>query len=121
MRRPPPRAGFSLLETIVALALFAAVLLSMLGTGEFILAQLYDSDVRLRASLYEQSLIDSLRGTACARLASGSGINGSLAAAWIVIDGLDVAQLDVSVRVPRRGGAVPRTQRSTSLTPCPEP
>ena len=71
MRTALPRAGFSLLETIVALTLFAALLLSMLGTGQLVLARLYDSDVRLRASLYAQSLIDSLRGTACTRLASG--------------------------------------------------
>ncbi len=128
-RRDPPyrrrvptlrRAGFSLLETIVALALFAAVLLSMLGTGQLILARLYDSDLRLRASLDAQSVIDSLRGTACARLASGTGMNGSLAAAWVVTDGLDLAQLDVTVNVPQRRGAVARTQRTTTLTPCPE-
>lgn len=121
MQVPSTRAGFTLLETIVALALFAAVLLSMLSTGQLVLARLYDSDVRLRASLYAQSLIDSLRGTACARLASGTGTSGSLAAAWVVTDRLDVAQLDVSVSVPRRGGAMPRIQRSTTLTPCPEP
>lgn len=121
MRTVSPRAGFSLLETIVALTLFAAVLLSMLGTGQLLLARLYDSDVRLRASLYTQSLIDSLRGTSCMRLASGTGTSGSLAAAWIVTDGRDVAQLDVSVSVPRRGGVVPRTQRSTTLASCPEP
>lgn len=115
------RAGFSLLETIVALALFAGVLLSMLGTGQLILARLYDSDVRLRASLYAQSLIDSLRGTACARLTSGAGMSGSLIAAWVVTDGRDLAQLDVNVSVPQRGGAPPRTQRVTTLTPCPEP
>jgi prepilin-type N-terminal cleavage/methylation domain-containing protein len=120
MRRQA-RGGFTLIEVLVALVLFAAVLLSMLGTGELILARLHDSDVRLRASLYAQSLIDSLRGTACARLASGTGTSGSLAAAWVVTDWRDVAQLDVSVSVPRRGGAMPRTQRSTSLTPCPEP
>jgi len=115
------RAGFSLLETLVAMVLFAAVLLGMLSTGQFILARLYDSDLRFRGVVYAQSLIDSLRAAACARLASGAGSHSAFTGSWIITDSLDVAQLDVTVTVPRRGSATPRSNRLATLVNCPEP
>jgi prepilin-type N-terminal cleavage/methylation domain-containing protein len=114
------RSGFSLLETIVALTLFAGVLLSMLGAGQFILASLFESDQRLRASVFTQSIIDSLRGTACARLASGAATQGALTATWSVTDLVDAARIDLTSTLPRRGVA-PTIQRTTVLLSCPEP
>jgi prepilin-type N-terminal cleavage/methylation domain-containing protein len=113
------RAGFTLLETIVALTLFAGVLLSLIGTGQLVLAHLYDSDTRLRVAHYFESVVDSLRGTACARLTSGTGARGSLAASWIITDLPDIAQLDVSIVAPRRRGA-PALRTMRTLLPCPE-
>jgi prepilin-type N-terminal cleavage/methylation domain-containing protein len=115
------RGGFSLLETLVALTLFAGVLLSVVGTGQFIMARMYDSDVRFRTTVFAQSLIDSLRGTACARLNSGSAVRAPLSAMWTVTDQLDLVRLDLTVSQPRRGGAAPRMQHTTALLPCPEP
>ncbi|MGH7713013.1 MAG: type IV pilus modification PilV family protein [Gemmatimonadaceae bacterium] len=121
MRAQSCRRGFSLLETIVALTLFAGVLLGMLGTGQLILARMYDSDLRFRTSVYARSIVDSLRGTACTRLASGTGASGQLSAAWSILDLLDAAQLDVSVTVPQRGSRPPRALRASTLIHCPEP
>ncbi|MGH7693448.1 MAG: type IV pilus modification PilV family protein [Gemmatimonadaceae bacterium] len=121
MKTKRRQAGFSLLETLVAMVLFAAVLLAMLSTGQFILARLYDSDLRFRGSVYAQSIIDSLRSAACARLASGAGSHSAFTGSWIITDSLDVAQPDVTVTVPRRGSVTPRTNRLTTLVNCPEP
>ena len=115
------RTGFSLLETLVAIVLFAAVLLGMLSTGQFILARLYDSDLRFRGGVYAQSLIDSLRSKACAYLVSGSGAHTPFTSSWVITDSLDVAQLDVTVTAPRRGSVTPRTIRHSTLVNCPEP
>ena len=103
------------------MVLFAAVLLAMLSSGQFILARLYDSDLRFRGSVYAQSLIDSLRAAACARLASGSGSHSAFTGSWIITDSLDVAHLDVTVTVPRRGSVTPRSNRLSTLVNCPEP
>lgn len=115
------RAGFSLLETLVALVLFAAVLLAMLSTGQFILARLYESDLRFRAAVYSQSILDSLRATACARLAPSTSAKAPFTAFWAVSDLLDVARLDVAVTAPQRGSAVPRAYIASTLINCPEP
>ncbi|HJU74909.1 MAG TPA: prepilin-type N-terminal cleavage/methylation domain-containing protein [Gemmatimonadaceae bacterium] len=119
MRRHP-RPGFTLLEVLVALVLFAAVLLGIVASGQVILARLYESDLRLRAALSSQSVLDSLRSTACARLASGGGTNGILATAWAITDGRDVARVDLTVTVPQRRAAS-RTSAITSLLQCLEP
>ncbi len=113
--------GFSLLETLVALVLFAAALLAMLSTGQFILARLYESDLRFRASVYSQSLLDSLRAIACVRLTSSTGAKAPFTAAWAVTDMLDVVRLDVAVSAPQRGASVPRAYNASTLVTCPEP
>ncbi len=115
------RAGFSLLETLVALVLFAAVLLAMLSTGQFILARLYESDLRFRASVYSQSLLDSLRATACARLTASTSAKAPFTASWAVSDMLDVVRLDIAVSAPQRGTAVARAYNASTLINCPEP
>lgn len=115
-----PRTGFSLLETVVALTLFAGVLLGMLGAGQLILARLHDNDVRARRTLFAQSIVDSLRATACAQLASGSGSTGRHSARWIVTDLFDAARVDLSITTTPRAGA-PRLAQLTALLPCPEP
>jgi prepilin-type N-terminal cleavage/methylation domain-containing protein len=115
------RAGFSLLETLVALVLLAAVLLAVLSTGQFILARLYESDLRFRASVYSQSLLDSLRATACARLTASTSAQAPFTASWVVTDMLDVVQLDVAVSAPQRGTSVARAYNASALLNCPEP
>lgn len=119
----PPRrqSGFTLLEVLVALVLFAVVLLSMLATGQLVLARLYESDLRLRATLFSQSVTDSLRSTACARLTSGSASRPPLAAAWVATDALDAVRVAVTVTSPQRGNAVAHVSRALSLLVCPEP
>ncbi len=125
MRSPSfPRAGFSLLETVVALTLFAGVLLGVLGAGQYVLAHLHDSDLRFRATVYAESLADSLRGTACTRLTNGSGTHGPLAASWTLAKGLDVARVSIAVSAPapahaRAGGS--RSRLTSALLACPEP
>ncbi len=119
--RTSARDGFSLLETLVAIVLFAAVLLAMLSSGQFILARLYESDLRFRASVYSQSLLDSLRATACARLTSSTSAKAPFTASWAVTDLLDVARLDVAVSAPQRGTSVPRAYNASTLVNCPEP
>ena len=119
--RSSARAGFSLLEVVVALTLFAAVLLALLSTGQFILARLYESDLRFRATIYGQSILDSLRATACARATSSSGSSPPFAASWAVTDLLDVARLDIAVSAPLRGTSAPRSHNASTLLNCPEP
>jgi prepilin-type N-terminal cleavage/methylation domain-containing protein len=114
------RQGFSLLETVIALTLFGGALLSMLGIGQVILARLHESNQRFRASLYTQSILDSLRATACARLTNGSATSGPFRAAWSVSDLRDAARIDLSLTAPQRGRA-PQVGQTTALLPCPEP
>lgn len=119
--RPTRRSGFSLLETLVAIVLFAAVLLAMLSTGQFILARLYASDLRFRASVYSQSLLDSLRATACARLTSSTSTQPPFTASWSVTDLLAVTRLDLAVSAPQRGAPTSKTYNASTLLNCPEP
>jgi len=121
VRQLSRHVGFSLLETLVAIVLFTAVLLALLSTGQFILARLYESDLRFRASVYSQSLLDSLRATACARLTSSTGAKAPFSASWAVTDLLDVARLDVAVSGPQRSTTVARSYNASTLVSCPEP
>jgi hypothetical protein len=115
------RSGFSLLETIVALTLFAGVLLSIIAAGQVVLARMYQNDLRYRSSVYANSVLDSLRGTACGRLTSGQGTLGTLAAIWSVTAIRDIARIDLAVSVPQRGGAQPLAKNIMTLLSCPEP
>ena len=115
------RHGFSLIEVLVALVLFAAVLLAMLSSGQFILARLYESDLRFRASVTAQSVFDSLRATACARLTGATNLSAPFVTSWAITDMLDVTRVDISVSVPQRAGAVPRVYGVSTLLNCPEP
>lgn len=115
------RIGFSLLETIVALTLFAGVLLSIIAAGQVVLARMYQNDMRYRSTVYANSIVDSLRGTACARLTSGQGTAGALAASWTVTDIRDVTRVDVTVSMPQRANAPTFAKTIMTLLSCPEP
>lgn len=76
---------------IVALVLFAGVLLGMLGTGQLVLATLHECDLRPRALFAEHRPLTSWH---CVRAsANRSGSAGRLGASWTVTDLLDVVRL----------------------------
>lgn len=118
--RKAHQSGFTLLEVLVALILFSSVLLGMLATGQLVLARLYEGDIRLRAALYARSTADSLRGTACASLTSGTSSRPPLAVGWVIADTLDRVRAGIAVTLPQRG-TVSRVQRTSVLIACPEP
>ena len=88
---------------------------------QLVLARMYENDLRFRTTMYAQSLLDSLRGTACAQLASGGATNGRLAATWTITDIRDIARIDVAISVPQRTGAPAVSKTIMTLVSCPEP
>jgi prepilin-type N-terminal cleavage/methylation domain-containing protein len=110
------RAGFSLTEVVVATTLLGIGALGVASTTAFtarLTSSAVASDLATRAV---SDVVDSLRGTACASLASGGRTSPVGVLSWRVTRWPSVARLDV-VLMPssRRVGAA---RIAETLVPC---
>lgn len=118
-RAARPRAGFTLLEVLVAIILLAVGLLALAGLGVTASRVTRQGAQQTVAASIAQSRFDSLASLPCATLAVSGPVRGSatirgVTERWVVRDGRDVKRLTDSLTVPGRT----RVLVYESVIPC---
>jgi Tfp pilus assembly protein PilV len=109
------RAGFSVIEALVALVLFAAGVLAIAAAASRAVRTLREAELRDAAHVVLLSTADSLLQYASP--ASGSAVHGTFALSWTVLDPGAVAA--VMVRVDWTDGTAARTDSLHALAARP--
>jgi prepilin-type N-terminal cleavage/methylation domain-containing protein len=102
--QPAPRAGFSLVEVLVAMTLLAMVMMSLGGAATLGLAQMSKAKQDLQYSADVQQVTDSLVAKGWSNVASGSSTIRGRQVAWTVTTVNTNSQM-VAIVVQRRGQA----------------
>ena len=116
MRRRAPRAGFTLIELMVAMLMFTLGMLAMASTSAVIVKQMGDSGRMSVAATVAKSRIERLRLGSCTSSQTGSATTRGIAESWTVTPMVRSAQIDVSVTYVTRRGS--RSQSYRSMVPC---
>lgn len=80
------RAGFTLVELVVAVSLLFVVALSLVGTTRIVTASLQRATLELRAAQLIQGEVNRLRTLPVASLADGTAVHPGGTSAWVVTD-----------------------------------
>ncbi len=101
------RAGFTLVEVLVAIVLLAVGLLSLAGLAVTAARTTRQGGTQTVAATLAQSRFDSLASLPCQTLAVSGPISGTatfrgIRERWVVRDGRDVKRLTDSLTVPGR-------------------
>ena len=114
------RAGFTIVETLVALTVLAIGLLGVASVSTLVARRIVFAESHVLSTTAAGSLIDSLAGIPCASVASGSDAPGRVAREWTV-SGTGRAR---AIRVDTRAVSAPgreRVERLTTAIPCGAP
>ena len=110
------RAGFTLVEVIVAMLIFTVGLLAMAGTAGMVVRQMGDSNRMTVASAVARSRIEQLRLAPCTLGMSGSATTRGVTEAWRLTPMVRSSRIDVTVSFTTKNGT--RSQSYRSMVPC---
>jgi prepilin-type N-terminal cleavage/methylation domain-containing protein len=115
-----PRAGFSLVELVIAVIVLTVGVLGLAGTTALVVRQITLSDVNTERQAALQTVIEGLRATSTGSISSGSTTVGSYTVTWAVTDSSSAKSrtvrvittgpgMDRTASVPTLGGSVADT------------
>lgn len=84
IRRARDRAGFTLVELIVAMLMLTIGLLGLAGVGAVVLKQMKGGTYQTIAASIAQSRFEQLEGDPCASIVSGSATSRGMTEKWTV-------------------------------------
>ena len=116
------RAGFTVIEVIVAILVLTIGVLALAGTAAVVTKQMATGNRQTVASTIAQARFDSLASVDCTQLAAAGATNtgvveyrkGQVSETWTVTDGNDVKNIEDKVYVY----GLRDTLVYTSLIPC---
>ena len=113
----PPFAGYTLIEVVVALLLFAVGALALVATSAVIGRELSANAIRERAGRMAESRLEML-GAGCHRATAGREARGGIESEWSVAfpDSAHVSLFESIVYPTRRGS---RTDSYRVTVACP--
>jgi prepilin-type N-terminal cleavage/methylation domain-containing protein len=120
------RAGFTVMELIVAIVILSIGLLGLAATSGVVMRLIGGGGHQTVAANVALARFEQLRGLSCGRMTSGSAINRNVQEVWSVTPVGPVAlptAMDVRVTITyrtnmRRGGSSSRTQNYRSEIVC---
>jgi prepilin-type N-terminal cleavage/methylation domain-containing protein len=120
------RAGFTVMELIVAIVILSIGLLGLAATSGVVMRLIGGGGHQTVAANVALARFEQLRGLSCGRMTSGSAINRNVQEVWSVTPVGPVAlptAMDVRVTITyrtnmRRGGSTSRTQNYRSEIVC---
>jgi prepilin-type N-terminal cleavage/methylation domain-containing protein len=83
-RAASPRPGFTLVEMLLAIVVFAVGVLGLAGTSTIIMRQMNAAQQQSQAATQAQARIDSLAGISCAMLADGGAMHRGIRHRWTI-------------------------------------
>ena len=102
-----PRAGFSLVELVIAVIVLTFGVLGLAGTTALVVRQITLSDVNTEREAALQTVVERLRATSTGSISSGSTTVGSYTIGWAVTDSSNAKSR--TVRVITTGPGMDRT------------
>jgi len=104
-KRRPPRAGFTLIEVIVAVVLVDVGLLALVAGCSILVRAMGDARARTEAARAAESRLARLGALACAASSGGSTAGGRLSEHWTVrTDAAGIREVRDSVSFTLRAG-----------------
>ncbi len=94
------RAGFSIVEVIVAMVILAVGLLGMAGTTVLVVRQVTLADLATERSVAVQSTLERLRGISFDSIRTGSESVGSFQVNWTVTDQVQWKDIEIVTTGP---------------------
>lgn len=110
------RAGFTLVELMVAILMFTVGLLALASTSAVIVGQMGDASRMGVAASVAQTRIERLRSGACATTQTGTSNTRGVSESWTVTPMTRSAQIDVTITYSTRRGL--RSQSYRSMMRC---
>lgn len=96
----PGRAGFTIVEVIVAIVILAVGLLGMAGTTTVVLRQVTMANLATARTVALQSTLERLRGISFDSVAAGSDSVGLFQVTWTVTDQFQWKDIEVVTSGP---------------------
>jgi type II secretion system protein I len=112
-RESSVRAGFTLVELMVAMIIFAMGILAMASTASVVVRQMGDSGRMSIAATVAQSRIEQLYAGDCRTAQTGSATTSGVTESWTVTPATRSAVFSVTVTYVARRGARSQTYEST--------
>ena len=110
------RPAFTLVELLVAIAVFTIGVLAVAATAGLVAAHVGDG-ARLTGSAHvARSILDSLAAGSCNAINAGSAARAGISAEWTVVRDSSAARVELSVGYALRRGA--RRDLYQLLIPC---
>jgi len=118
LRRPArrTRAGFTLVELMVAMMMFTVGLLALASTSAVVVSQMGDAGRMGVAASVAQTRIERLRSGACTTALSGTNTGRGVSESWTVTPMVRSARIDVTITYATRRGL--RSQSYRSMMRC---
>ncbi|HVE77923.1 MAG TPA: prepilin-type N-terminal cleavage/methylation domain-containing protein [Gemmatimonadaceae bacterium] len=79
------RPGFTLVEMLLAIIVFAVGVLGLAGTSTVIMRQMNAAQQQSQAAVQAQARLDSLAGVSCVMLAAGGAMHRGVRHRWTVL------------------------------------
>ena len=108
-----PRAGFSLVELVIAVIVLTFGVLGLAGTTALVVRQITLSDVNTEREAALQTVVERLRATSTGSISTGSTTVGSYTIAWAVTDSSSAKSR--TIRVITTGPGMDRTATVPTL------
>ena len=115
-RRTKARAGFTLVEVMVAMMILTIGLLGLASTSAVVVRQMGDAGRMGVAASVAQSRIEKLRLATCTTASAGSSTARGVSESWTITPQVRSARIDVTVTYSTRRGL--RSQSYRSTVPC---
>jgi prepilin-type N-terminal cleavage/methylation domain-containing protein len=115
--RGVPRAGFTLVEMMVAVVILAIGLLGLASTAAVVTRQISGGAAQSIAANVVQSRVESLRSLSCAAIEDGSAVTRGVSERWVRGDTAN-RTLPVEHTVEYSVGGTRRTLVDTVRVPC---
>jgi type IV pilus assembly protein PilV len=109
---PTSRAGFTMVELVIAVIILAVGVLGLAGTTALVVRQVTLADVNTERAAALQTVLERLRATSTGTITSGSQTIGSFSVTWAVTDSSNA--IARTVRVITTGPGLRRDSAATT-------
>ena len=111
------RRGFTLIETVFAIFIFAVGALGLAATTAVVIRSLAQAAVRERAVRIASNRLETLRALSCAGARNGTESVQGIRASWTLSPGGSLMSATTTVTYTIEG--LPRTESYSVVFPCP--
>lgn len=112
------RAGFTIVEMVVAIIVFTIGVMGLAGTAAYVARQMNGGAQQTLAATIAQSRIDSIAGTGCHAVGSGTAVRKGISERWTVERPANFNVLRITEQVTWTSARSTRTQIYTASFPC---